>query len=264
MASEPEEAGEAAPRATDGIGCIDLLGVRVHAVDMEGALDAVRAFVSSGRPHFVVTADSSGLVLAQRDAQFRQIINSADLVTPDSFGILLGARKLGTPLPARVSGVDLAYRICQMAAEEGFSVFLLGAEPGVAEAAARKLQEAIPGLSVAGTYHGYFTPDEEPAVIARVRESGAKALLVAMGIPRQEKWIHAHLADLGVSVAIGVGGTLDVFSGRIKRAPLWMRRHGLEWVYRLARDPSKISKVASLPRFVWLVLKTKTTGSRAS
>jgi len=243
--------------------CIQLLGVKVHRIGMPEALDAIRSFIASGKPHQVVTADSSMIVLGQRDEEFRALVNAADLVTPDSSGILLGARLLGTPLKERVSGVDLSREICAMAAEDGFSVYLLGSAPGVAESAAERLESAFPGLRIAGTHDGYFGPSEDGEVAAEIRASGAKALLVGMGIPRQEKWIRDHLSELGVCVAMGVGGTLDVLSGKVKRAPVWMQRHGLEWLYRLARNPRKISKVAMLPRFLLLVARARLAQGRS-
>ena len=236
---------------------IDILGVKVHRIAMPEALDAIRGFIASGKPHIVVTADSSMIVLAQRDGDFRALVNAADLVTPDSSGILLAAKLLGRPIKERVSGVDLSREICRMAAEDGFSVYLLGGAPGVAEAAAERLTEAFPGLQIAGTQHGYLEPSEESEIASKIRASGAKALLVGMGIPRQEKFIRDHLNELGVCVAMGVGGTFDVLSGKVKRAPAWMQRHGLEWLHRLVRNPRKISKVATLPRFLSLVLSER-------
>lgn len=241
---------------------IRVLGVRVHDLDMAAVLDRVREFIQTGKPHMIVTADSSGIVRAQEDEAFRDIVNQADLVTADSSGILIGARWLGTPLKGRVSGVDVAWEMCRMAAAQGFSVYLLGARPGVAEKAADRLRAVFPGLCIAGTRDGYFSEDEEPAIVESIRRSGACVLLVALGIPRQEKWIHAHLDKLGVCVAMGVGGSFDVFSGNVKRAPVWMQRHGLEWAYRLSKDPRKISKVAALPRFIRLVLLEKYCRSR--
>lgn len=241
----------------DGIDCISLLGVKVHRLNMDTALSAIRDFAASGEPHLVVTADASAIVLARDDPDFREIVNRADLVTPDGAGILLGAKWLGTPLENRVSGVDIARQVCRMAVEDSFSVFLFGAAPGVADLASENLRRDFPGLTIAGTQNGYFTPDDEPGIVERIRESGAKALLVALGMPRQEKFISKHFHDLGVGVAIGVGGSLDVFSGNVKRAPEWFQRHGLEWAYRLAQNPKKIAKVLTLPRFVWLVLRER-------
>ena len=243
-----------------------ILGVGVHRIDMPEAVEISRRFIESGKPHIVVTADASGIALAQHDQDFRDLVNRADLVTPDGAGILLGAKWLGTPLKARVSGVDMTRELCRMAAEDGFSVYLLGSAPGIAEAAAENLKSAFPVLAIAGTQHGYFGDSEDAEVARKVKASGAKVLLVAMGIPRQEKWIRDHVENTGTRIAMGVGGTFDVFSGRVKRAPAWMQRHGLEWLYRLAQNPRKISKVATLPRFMALVLRERlrASGRKAS
>ena len=264
MTQNPPGANEDTGSRAGAIPYVDLLGVRIHRVDMSATISAMRSYARSGEPHLIVTADSSSIVLAQTDEDFRNIVNSADLVTPDSSGILHGAKSMGTPLLERVSGVDIALEVCLICAAEGFSVFFLGAAPGVAELAAENLKQSCPGLEVAGTHHGYFAPSEDAEVVARIRKSGARALLVAMGIPRQERWIRDHLGELGVSVAMGVGGSFDVFSGKVKRAPAWMQRHGLEWAYRLVMNPRKIWKVAALPRFMTLVWKEKYFGRKRS
>jgi N-acetylglucosaminyldiphosphoundecaprenol N-acetyl-beta-D-mannosaminyltransferase len=234
---------------------ISMLGVRVTRLTRAEALARLEAFVESGAPHLVVTADSSGVVIAARDEEFRAILNRADLVTADSTGILWAARRLGTPLPERVAGCDLAEQLCALAARRGFSVFFYGAAPGVAEQAAANMQERYPGLIVVGAAHGFLSAAEQSELVERVRAARPEILLVALGIPRQEKWLAANLIRLGVPVTMGVGGTFDVFSGRVRRAPLWMQRHGLEWLYRLAGNPRKLAKAATLPRFVWMVFR---------
>lgn len=237
------------------LGDMSILGVRVHVVDKEAALDCIEDFIRSGQPHMVVTADSSAVVLAQDDEELRRIINSADLVTPDSIGILWAARRFGTPLPERVSGVDIVEFLCEKAACSGYRIYLLGAAPGVADVAADRLRERFPGLHIAGTHHGYLTPEESESVAVRVKEANPDILFVAMGIPLQEKWIRRHLEQIGVPVAMGVGGTFDVLAGRTRRAPKWMQQCGLEWLYRLARNPRKIRKCATLPVFAYLTLR---------
>jgi len=256
MTQEPIRTNDAQP--SDAIPSIDLLGIRVHRLDMDTTLSRIREWVRGNQPHMIVTADASMVVTARSDEDLREIINSADLVTPDGSGILLGSKWLKMPLEHKVSGVEIARQMCRMAAEDGFSVYFFGAAPGVADLAAENMAKQNPGLKVAGVRDGFFSEADSPEIARRIRESGAKALLVAMGIPKQEKWIRDHLGELGVSVAIGVGGTFDVFSGKVKRAPVWMQRHGLEWAYRLASNPRKISKVATLPRFVGMVLREKT------
>ena len=229
-----------------------LLGVRLHAVTYAGALEAVRGFLRDGHPHMVVTSDASAVMRAQDDAEFREIINEADLVTADGAGVVLASKLLDLPLWDKVSGCDLVGDLCAVAAQEGRSVYFLGAAPGVAQAAAEKLRERLPALAVAGCHDGYFDEAEEARIVADIRAQRPGLLLVALGIPRQEKWIKAHLERLGVPVCIGIGGSLDVISGRKQRAPVWMQRCGLEWLYRTAKEPSRLPRLAALPRIVWM------------
>ena len=234
-----------------------IFGIKINSVDMPTTLDTIEGFIRDGSPHMVVTADSSGVVMAQDDLELKKIINEADMVTPDSAGILWAARKFGRPLPERVSGADIAVFLCERAAKSGHSVFLLGSEPGVADTAEENLTKRFPGLKIAGTHHGYFGPEESDAVVAKVRDAQPDILFVAFGIPRQEKWIYDNKAALNVPVSMGVGGTLDVIAGKVKRAPKWMQRNGLEWIYRLASNPKKISKCMTLPIFVMMVLRSR-------
>ena len=165
------------------------------------------------------------------------------------------ARVLGLPVTERVSGVDLMERICERAAERKYSVYLLGARPGVAGAAAQALEARCPGLRIVGAHHGYFTPEQEPEVVTAIAQAQPDILFVAFGAPKQEKWIRQHLAELQVPVAIGVGGSFDVFAGRVRRAPRWMQRAGLEWLHRVLREPSRLPRVWALPRLVWMTLR---------
>jgi len=231
-----------------------MLGVCVDCVTMAETLRQTEQFIRQGGPHHMVTLDSSMCVLAQRDEALRRIILSAELVVPDSAGVLWASRRLGMPLPERVSGADLVPEIARMASEKGWRMYLLGSKPGIAELAARNLQSRFAHCCIAGTHHGYFSADEEAAVLEQIRQAAPHILCVAMGIPRQEKWIQAHRDALNAPVMIGVGGTLDVLSGTVPRAPRWMQQRGLEWAYRLLRNPRKIGKVLTLPRFVALVL----------
>ncbi len=240
----------------------DLLGLPVSRVDRAGALRALRGFIASGKPHLVLTADASGAVIAAGDPEFQAIWRRADLVTPDSTGILWAARRLGAPLPERVSGVELAEELCRIGAEDGFGLFFYGAAPGVAEAAAHAMEARYPRLRVAGTAHGFLSTVAQAELVERIRALRPAVLLVALGIPRQEKWLAANLDRLGVPVCMGVGGTFDVLAGNVDRAPPWMQRRGLEWLYRLLRNPRKIAKVATLPRFVWRVLRRQRVDGR--
>jgi N-acetylglucosaminyldiphosphoundecaprenol N-acetyl-beta-D-mannosaminyltransferase len=243
IASHPDAAGQTV---------VELLGVPVHRTDIAGALHRVTEFVEQGAPHHVVTPDSSALVRAQRDPELMEILRSADLVTADGAGVVWMAKVLGLPLWERVSGVDLMDHICELAAERGYSIYLLGAAPGVAAQAARNLEQRYPGLTVVGTAHGYFDEVLEPQVVQRVADAKPDILFVALGVPKQEKWIRRHLDELSVAVAIGVGGSFDVISGRLKRAPVFMQRLGLEWLWRALREPSRVPKLTALPKFVWM------------
>ncbi len=231
---------------------VSLLGVKVHAVTMPQALAQAEKFIREDTPHMIVTSDASGVMRAVDDPEFRDIVNRADLVTPDGAGVILSARLLNIPLEARCSGCDMVVGLCGVAAELGRSVYLLGGAPGVAELAGKKLQEQFPDLRIAGCRDGYFKPEDEPEVLEEIKRTRPAVLFVALGIPRQEKWIREHLEELGVPVSVGIGGSLDVISGLKKRAPVWMQRAGIEWLYRVAKEPSRLPRLAALPRIVVL------------
>ena len=234
---------------------IDLLGLRVDDVTVDETRRRLIAFLEEERPHHVVTADASAWVIAGRDPDYLRIVQSADLVTPDGAGLVWAAGFLGVPLRERVSGVDLVEWLSKESAARGFSLFFFGAAPGVAEEAATRLAERYPGMRLAGAHHGFLqTPEEEARLLETIRSARPDVLLIAMGIPRQEKWIARHKDALGARLSMGVGGSFDVFSGRVNRAPLWMQKRGLEWLYRLLQDPRKYSKVANLPIFLANVL----------
>jgi N-acetylglucosaminyldiphosphoundecaprenol N-acetyl-beta-D-mannosaminyltransferase len=246
IAAEPKDSAE---------DLVDMLGVPLARIDMETALTRVEQFVRERSPHMIVTSDTTGIVRARDDPEFQAIVRAADMVTADGRGVVWMARVLGLPMRERVSGVDMMDKLCQRAAQQGYSVYLLGGQPGVAEETARVMQSRYPGLRVAGAHHGYFTAEEEPKVVRAVAEAKPDILFVAFGAPKQEKWIRRHQGALGVPVAIGVGGSFDVLSGRVKRAPAWMQRAGLEWLYRACREPKRLPRLWALPRLVWMTLR---------
>jgi N-acetylglucosaminyldiphosphoundecaprenol N-acetyl-beta-D-mannosaminyltransferase len=224
-----------------------LFGTQVHAVDMDRAMAWIRARTAARAPVYIVTLNGALLVQTARDAGLRDLVNAADLVTADGVGVLLAARILGVPLTERVAGIDLALALAADAARSGGRVFLFGGAPGVAEAAAAELRRRHPALCVVGTQHGYLDADEEPRVVERIREARPDILFVALGAPRQERWIHRWRAVLPASVAIGVGGSLDVIAGRVVRAPAWMQKAGLEWLYRALREPRRWAVIGTIP-----------------
>lgn len=235
---------------------ISILGAPVDRVTMAQTLAILESFVADRRPHMVVTADASGLVTAQTDPEHLEIIREADLVTPDSVGVMWAAKKRGEPLPERVSGVDLVDKICALSADKGYRIYFLGAAPGVAELAAEKLRLKHVGCNIVGARHGYFPAESDEVVAREVAEFKPDFLFVAMGIPRQEKFIKATMGIIGAAVSIGVGGSFDVFSGRAKRAPVLVQKIRMEWAWRLLLNPKKFAKVKTLPKFVSLVLRS--------
>jgi N-acetylglucosaminyldiphosphoundecaprenol N-acetyl-beta-D-mannosaminyltransferase len=224
---------------------------------MDEALSRLEAFIKSGEPHVVVTADSSGIVEARKDAEFLAILHSADLVTADSVGVIWAAKRKGEPVPERVSGVDIFARLCRMSAERGYRLYFLGGAPGVAEMAAERCRLLFPGCNIVGARHGYFPSDSDELVAQEVAEAKPDVLFVAMGMPRQEKFITSTQKIIKAPVAMGVGGTLDVYSGTVKRAPRLIQKMKLEWLWRLIQNPKKFAKVKNLPIFVRMVLRSR-------
>jgi N-acetylglucosaminyldiphosphoundecaprenol N-acetyl-beta-D-mannosaminyltransferase len=220
---------------------IDILGVPVDAVDMPGAVDFLCSHIATGSGCATVFAVNPEKVMrARSDRALRDLLASATLLIPDGIGVVLAARWLGLGRFGRVPGSELMPNLCARAAAEGYGVFLFGARPEVNEAAAAALTRRYPALRIAGTQHGYVDEADMAALISRINESGAHVLFVALGSPRQEAWMHANAPALAVKVAQGVGGTFDVISGRVKRAPPLFLALNLEWLYRLLSDPRRL------------------------
>jgi len=234
-----------------------ILGIRVDAVSSESALDIIEGFVAQGRPHQVVTVNPEFVMSARSNELFRQVLGAAHLALPDGVGLLWAARLLGQRLPERVAGSDLVPRLAARASARGWGLFLLGAAPGVAELAAQRLTAANPGLPVVGCYAGSPSTAEEAAIVARVQAAAPQILLVAYGAPAQDLWIARNMAELKVPVCMGVGGTLDFIVGVRKRAPAWLQRLGLEWLYRLCQEPWRWRRQLALPRFAAAVFRER-------
>lgn len=237
--------------------CLRILGVPIDRVTVNETLAQLEYFIASGRPHLVVTADATAVVIAQSSPEFMQLVESADLVTPDGNGILWAGKHKGTRFPERVSGVDIVAHVCELSAQKGYRLYFLGAAPGVAELAAQQLMAKYPGCNVVGTHHGYFGPENDAIVAKEVAATHPDVLFAAMGMPRQEQFIRSTEHIIGAKVSMGVGGSFDVFSGKTKRAPKSFQRLKLEWLWRLVLNPSKIAKVKLLPVFVMMVRREK-------
>jgi len=231
-----------------------ILGVGVHDVTEEETVALIAQLLQEGRSAQVATVNPEFVMAAQHNIAFRETLNSADLAVPDGIGLIWAGRLLGTPFRGRVPGVELTRRLAALCAAHGYGLYLLGAAPGVAEEAAERLQQECPGLTIAGTYAGSPAPEEEEAIVARLRAAAPRVVLVAYGAPRQDLWLRRNLPRLGPVVGLGVGGTFDYISGRVPRAPAWMRRIGLEWLYRLLRQPWRWRRMLVLPVFGWRVL----------
>jgi len=235
----------------------EMLGTAIHAVTIADALDWVEASIRARTMGYVVTLNGALLVQAARQPELRALVNDAALVTADGIGVLLAARILGVSLPGRVPGIDLAVGVCERAARGGHRVYLMGGAPGVAAATADSLRARHPSLQIVGTHHGFLTGDAERAVVADIQRARPDVLLVALGAPRQEFWMRQWKQELGVPVSIGVGGSFDVLAGRVPRAPRWMQRLGLEWLYRAWREPRRWSVVRTIPPLFLMALRAR-------
>ncbi len=231
---------------------VQILGCRVDAIDADDAAERILELAMHGDGAQIVTLGTEMVVAAQKDERFREVVNASALSLCDTVGVLTIARRRGAALHERVTGVELTDRLCSLAAARGVPVFFLGGAEGVAADAAAILEVRYPGLVVAGTRNGYFSDAESAEVASAIRESGAKLLFAGMGSPRQEFWLAEHLRETGCGAGIGVGGSLDVLGGRVVRAPRLMRRYGLEWLYRLGKEPHRWRRQLALPAFVWL------------
>ena len=227
---------------------IDVLGVGFDNITMDQAVaEGVRLMDTAGA-HYVVTPTPALVETCRQAGEAMEAVNGADLVLADGIGVIYGAKLLGTPLKGRVTGIGFAQGLMERMAGGGRSLYLLGAKPGVAERAAENLARQYPGLQIAGTHDGYFS--EDGPVTEDIRASGADVVFVCLGAPKQEKWMRRNGEAAGAHLMVGLGGCLDVFSGEVKRAPAVFQKLGLEWLYRLAANPSRIGRMVKLPLFL--------------
>jgi N-acetylglucosaminyldiphosphoundecaprenol N-acetyl-beta-D-mannosaminyltransferase len=236
-------------------GIIEILDVKINKVKMNEALQEVQRFIEEGgKNHYVVTPNSEMLVMAHDDPEFKEILNKADLSIPDGAGLLLASHLSKNKLEERVAGYDLMKGLFSLAVEKKYSIFLLGGRPGVVEKAYYNILREYPGISISGIHHGYLDMNLQESVIKKINIAKPDLLFIGMGVPLQERFISKNLSRLNIKVAITVGGGFDVLAGEVKRAPLWMQKNHLEWMFRLLKEPSRIGRMLALPRFVFLVL----------
>ena len=236
----------------------EILGIPVTPYTMEEAVQTLTASVQRGKRCFVVTANAEIIMLAQEDAAYKMLLlDEADLILPDGAGTVWAGNYLGYTIPERVAGYDLYLRLLAEAAVKDIPVYFFGGSPGVAEAAAEEGKRRWPELQVVGCRNGYFKPEEETSIVEAINGSGAKMLFVALGAPRQEKWLSRYAEVLQPSLLMGIGGSFDVLAGKVQRAPKWMQDARLEWFYRLLKQPRRFVRMLALPKFVLAVRSEK-------
>lgn len=237
--------------------CIEMMGCRIDNLSMEETLQKIDGFIKDGRPqqHVVVNVDK--LVKASRDAELRRIINECALVNVDGMPVVWASRLLGKGLKERVAGIDLYEALMRRSAELGWRVFLLGAKEEVVSAVKVIYERRYPGLMVAGYRNGYWNAEEEPRVVEQIKASRPDLLFVAISSPKKEQFLGSYQAEMKVPFAMGVGGTFDVAAGKVKRAPLWMQKSGLEWFFRFLQEPRRMFKRYFVDdvAFLWLLIK---------
>lgn len=236
----------------------EVLGVGYDNVTMDEALQIGKDLLQGEKAAYCVTPNAEMAYEAYKDAAFCELLNGADLVLPDGAGVVLGAKIVKKPLKQKVAGIDFAQNLLPIFEQMGKRLYLLGSKPGIAELAAEKIKERCPKLCICGMADGYFKDETE--VVRRINEAKTDALFVCLGAPKQEKFMYAHRNELQVKLMIGLGGTLDGIAGAVKRAPKWMIRLQLEWLYRLIKEPKRIGRMMRLPKYVFAALKCRMKG----
>lgn len=233
---------------------VNILGVGVDKIRFDDAVLKIFKMLNEKGNHAVFTPNSEIILMAYKDENFAEILNSADLLTADGIGVVHASKILKNPVPERVAGYDMACGIIDKIAQSGHRLYMFGGKPGVAETASENLKEKYPLLNIVGTHNGYFNADENDAIVDEINASGADLLFVCLGAPRQEKWIYENREKLNCHVMMGIGGSLDVFAGIAQRSPdIWCKL-GLEWLYRLIKEPWRFWRMMALPKFGFTVL----------
>jgi N-acetylglucosaminyldiphosphoundecaprenol N-acetyl-beta-D-mannosaminyltransferase len=254
---------------TQPVARVDVLGVRVSAVDMDRTLAVLDDWITSGTRQYVCVTGVHGVMESRRDARLQQIHNAAGLVTPDGMPLVWWTRAVGCSHTRRVYGPDLLLACCERSLATGYRHFFYGGQDGVADLLARRLSRRFPGLAVAGTYTPPFRPltdDEDADVVSRINDAGPDIVWVGLSTPKQEYWMAQHVGLLDAPALIGVGAAFDFHAGLKRQAPLWMQHSGLEWLFRLGTEPRRLWKryLRNNPAFVWLALEQLLRSARAA
>ena len=235
---------------------IEILGIPFNSLSVEEALDLLESYLAEPKNHIIITPNPEGVMQARRNPAFKEALLGADLRLADGTGIVLASRYLGNPLPERVRGVDTIFALFERLSKKGrkFTAYFLGGAPGIAQEAKQKMEAQFPNLYVAGLHHGYFNAEDEQAILEELNRIQPDILLVCTGMPKAEIWAHTH-RSIPARLTMCLGGTLDIMAGNVKMAPSIMRKLGLEWLFRLLKQPSRAKRMLDIPRFVLTVVK---------
>ena len=234
-----------------------ILGVGVDAISFDEARAKAIGFLDGDKPAMIFTPNPEMIMAARKNSAFRDILNSADMVVPDGIGVVLASKLGRVKIKERVTGCDLVLALFDAIKDTGYSVYFFGSKPGIAEKAKAAIEEKFPGIKIVGTSDGYYDEEKEKRIIEDIRAKNPGLVLVGTGMVKQETWIAENRDKLGAKLLIGVGGCLDVFCGHVTRAPRAMRRLGLEWLYRLIREPKRLKRQIYIPLFALLVLRER-------
>jgi N-acetylglucosaminyldiphosphoundecaprenol N-acetyl-beta-D-mannosaminyltransferase len=234
-----------------------VLGCPVTKLRLEDFVTMAERFIQSQTPHYIAVVNAAKLVNMRSDQELDQSVRSADLIGADGVPLVWASRLLGNPLPGRVNGTDLMYKLLEKANEKGYRVFFFGASADVLERVVERVKRDYPGVRIGGSHHGYFALSEESAIVSQIQASRSDILFIAFGTPKKELWVKQYLSRMEVPVVHGVGGSFDVLAGVVPRAPIWMQRSGLEWLFRVFQEPRRMWRRYLVTNTIFIALLTK-------
>ncbi|NLM03428.1 MAG: WecB/TagA/CpsF family glycosyltransferase [Clostridiales bacterium] len=233
---------------------VEILDVPIDIVSSEEAFEKLKTFLEGDKLNKVFTPNPEIVMIAQEDRELARILREADLVLADGIGLIIASKIKNLGLKERVTGIDTMEKLLTYSAEQSKSIYLLGGKPGNAELACKNIEKAYSGIRIAGFHHGYFKEEDVEKIIEDINKNNSDILFVALGAPKQEKWIDLHKDKLNCKIAMGVGGAVDIYAGTAKRAPIIFQKLGLEWFYRLLKEPWRIKRMMNLPKFLLYIL----------
>ena len=233
---------------------LNIMGVPVMSSSMDSLLNIVKYYLKDGKKHSIFTPNAEMIMAALEDKDFMEVLKSSDFNLPDGSGVVLASKIIGFPIKGKIAGVDFSSACMDLDIGRKIRIYLFGGKPGIAEAAAENLEDKHPNIEIVGMRNGYFTEEDSDSIIYDINRARADFLLVALGCPKQEKWIYENISKINSKVSIGVGGSLDVFAGQVKRAPKFFIKFNLEWLYRLIKEPKRIGRMMKIPKFLIIAI----------